>query len=97
MKFQLENQSLRIDFSRTKIGTSVVTVCTIKDEHNVPYLTGKASVNTDKYNFCKEIGRKLSLARAIANLPSKADRTIIWQAYFSRKSNQLINNVLQNV
>lgn len=98
MKFQLENHQLRIDFSRNKTGLSVVTTCSIKDEQNVPYLTGTASVNTGKYNLCKETGRKISLTRAIANL-SKADRTIIWQAYFARKTNtnQLINNILENV
>ena len=97
MKFKLEDLELRIDFSRNKTGLSVVTECSIKDQYNVPILTGTASVNTGKYNLCKETGRKISLTRAIANL-SKADRTIIWQAYFSRKQNHLLPiNYLQNV
>lgn len=36
-----------------------------------------------KDNFCKEVGRKLALARAIKGLP-RASRMLVWDAYFKR-------------
>lgn len=46
--------------------------------------TQLAPEDMEKYN--KETGRKLSLARALANLQaSREDRTKAWKAYFARK------------
>jgi hypothetical protein len=98
MKFKINDQTLRIDFQREQIGKSVKTTAHIKNEDNVPLLTGTASVDISKYNACKETGRKIALTRAIKDHFHKDIRRVIWQAYFSRKTNnQLINNVLQNV
>jgi hypothetical protein len=41
--------------------------------------------------FCKEAGRKISLARAIASFP-KADRRKFWEAYFGRKAEKVIRS-----
>lgn len=98
MKFNINDQTLRIDFQRETIGNSVKTTAHIKDVNNVPLLTGTASVNTTKYNACKETGRKIALTRAIQNHFNKETRRVIWQAYFSRKQNHLLPiNYLQNV
>lgn len=36
-------------------------------------------------NFCKEIGRKLSMTRALRNTDlSKQERQLIWENYFDR-------------
>lgn len=63
-----------------------VTTCNIlnvkgKEESSV--CSGKAVRNVTD-NFNKEIGRKLSMTRAIMGL-SKDVRRQIWQAYFSRR------------
>ncbi len=44
------------------------------------------AILSDKDQFCKEKGRKVSLRRAIFGLP-KEHRKDIWTAYFNRKEN----------
>ena len=58
-----------------------VTVCDIKDSQN--NLIAYSFVGCYyKDNFCKDTGRKLSLARAMANANlKKEERKVIWEAY----------------
>jgi hypothetical protein len=69
---------------------SHTTICWIKNEK-------LEEVNVDqtfcsiKDNFCKEKGRKISLARAIEEF-DKPVRTEIWKAYLNRKVKDGINN-----
>lgn len=48
---------------------------------------GKAECHP-KDNFCKETGRKLALARAIAGF-NKAERTAVWAVYRGRFANKV--------
>lgn len=59
------------------------TICTVMPvETNKFVLVGTAK-RAENDKFCKETGRKISLARAIASLP-KPTRAEIWLAYFRR-------------
>jgi hypothetical protein len=60
------------------------TVCDIlEEEKNIS--TG-VSFCSHKDNFCRETGRKLSLARALKNTNlSKEERTVIWEIYRNTK------------
>lgn len=63
------------------------TKCTLKfgpkEAPTRPDLEGEAYCSTmDTFN--KEIGRKVSLARAVQPLP-REERRAIWEAYFSRR------------
>jgi hypothetical protein len=66
----------------------ITTYCDIyNNEPHIPKLiaTGSAGCHF-RDHFCKEKGRKLSLARAMknANLP-KEERTVIWELYRNMK------------
>jgi len=40
-----------------------------------------------KDNYCKDTGRKISLAKALRGLP-KDERTLIWKAYFKARGKE---------
>ena len=68
----------------------IVTYCDIYYGHDTTdktmlFATGDARCQAHDH-FCKETGRKLSLARALknANLP-KEERTTIWEIYRNTK------------
>lgn len=62
-----------------------VTICSILKEDDSFVGAGNACLH-DHDHFCKETGRKLSLARALktANLP-KEERTVVWEIYRNTK------------
>lgn len=64
-----------------------ITFCGImRDDDPTKFpISGVAACTTNDH-FCKETGRKLSLARAMkrANLP-KEERTVIWELYRNTK------------
>ena len=62
------------------------TVCVLSEE-NKPFGYGVA-ICSHKDNFCKDTGRKISLARALknANIP-KEERKSIWEVYRLSKPN----------
>jgi len=60
---------------------SIKTRCRITVDGMYFIRTGYATVNP-KDNFCKEKGRKISLARALKECEfEKKDRTIFWNEY----------------
>lgn len=61
------------------------TSCTVKigEKERPRVLSGEAFCSV-KDTFCKEKGRKISLSRAIKNLP-RWQRREVWWAYFDRK------------
>jgi hypothetical protein len=64
----------------------IITYCDIINPNiNVIIGTGESSCH-HRDHFCKETGRKLSLARAMknANLP-KEERKVIWEIYRNSK------------
>ncbi len=64
------------------------TGCSLKNEKTGEVVYGTALCHA-KDHFCKDTGRKLSLARALkkADIP-KAERTVIWELYRNMKPNK---------
>lgn len=59
------------------------TVCKIQLGEKI--LTEAEAICSSKDQFCKDIGRKISLARALPNLAlHKKERKIFWDEYFKR-------------
>ncbi len=94
MKIQINSQKsfwITWEYPKSYLGRSLgTTICKIVDDSIMgkPFLvsSGEASCSfRDK--FSKEVGRKVSLTRAIEslNLP-KQERRIIWETYHSRKT-----------
>ena len=65
---------------------NVVTTCYLVDSNDEDIGTGKAyCLAADQ--FSKEIGRRISLTRALQSTElSKIGRRMVWAAYFGRKS-----------
>lgn len=60
------------------------TICFIKNKGEV-IATGESHVSPNEKFYVKEVGRKLSLRRAIEKLNlSKDERQVIWVNYFAR-------------
>lgn len=63
------------------------TICNIWEEESdletPPLGTGMAVCRIQKDNWCRETGRKKSLARAMVDIPRK-DRFEVWKDYFRR-------------
>jgi hypothetical protein len=78
------NVSKRV--TNANLATSRITECEIVnvDGEEIVEVLGKGTSRCHPMdNFNKEFGRKNALARAISNM-SRADRTVIWNAYFNR-------------
>ena len=61
------------------------TSCSIVVPENLPPVAIKFAYCSNKDNFCRAIGRKISLGRAlIAAFPDKEDRRFIWEQYFKK-------------
>jgi hypothetical protein len=60
-----------------------ITECYLLKEDNSIVGVGNSSCTINDC-FCKETGRKISLARAVSTLP-KSERKKIWEAYRNRK------------
>lgn len=59
------------------------TTCYIKDDDEV-VATGIATLSV-KDNFCRNTGRKISLARAMERYPTSV-RKVFWDAYFAMRN-----------
>lgn len=59
-----------------------MTICYLMKEDNSLLNSGHSSCTIND-TFSKEIGRKISLTRAVKELP-KSERTKIWEAYLNR-------------
>jgi hypothetical protein len=84
MIVQLANTTARVGWRHTFPGDphkSPGTVCVVETETATS--VGFAKLRKGE-TFIKEIGRKVSLTRAI-RLMSKNDRSAIWEAYLGRK------------
>ena len=66
------------------VSVTVGTTCFIKNNGEI-IATGHSVLSPKEPRFVKEVGRKLSLRRALqeGNF-SKEERTVIWQRYFNR-------------
>lgn len=65
----------------TSTGTECILVNADTDGVSTPEVVGKASLSSQD-KFVKEVGRKISLRRALHNLRlSKEQRTEVWNAY----------------
>lgn len=64
------------------------TYCVLLNKSGL-FLSDGESICSPKDNFCKDTGRKLSLSRAMGNLPedrmSKEERKEVWEAYRQMK------------
>lgn len=65
------------DILGTKYFKAITYCMLLKEGEQIDVGVAGCSLND---NFSKDIGRKLSLKRAIEKLPKK-DRTVIWESY----------------
>lgn len=92
MEITLSNKIIRIDWIHQRRGIMVeqdITNCRISECINhtryLNHISEGISYCNEKDNFSKEIGRKISLTRALINGNfSKSDRKYIWDAYRAR-------------
>lgn len=93
MKVETSEGIYFVDWVHEQIDNNKIkyrTICLVKgQEYNL--LENDIAWCSRKDNFCKERGRKISLARAIKDW-DKAVRTEIWKAYLNRKVNNGSNN-----
>ena len=78
----------RHEESESKALSKFRTTCYIKDKDFNPIDNDYAFCSI-KDNFCKAIGRKISLARALM-IFDKPIRKEIWEAYLSRKDRKFV-------
>ena len=79
MKVKSNNKEILISFSHAKDKKSTTCVATIVKNKEAKTFVGIARLSS-KDQFVKEKGRKVSLTRAIHNLP-KEDRKLVWETY----------------
>lgn len=79
----------RIHFSYENRATKCVVELsdTLSDKTPIKRFSG-VTICHKSDNFCKRIGRKHALARAVALLP-RPTRSLIWNAYHHRGGNQI--------
>ena len=83
----MKASNLRIQWTHLKEGSEgcyKATICKVIDEKEAVIGFGKSNRNVKHDNWDRNVGRKISLTRALsdANL-SKETRTDIWMEYFS--------------
>ncbi len=88
MKFNFEGKKYEISFKYDRSAGG--TICWI----HIPLAIGTIYTHAGGSrchvgdNFCREIGRKLALARAVKGEP-KDFRRAAWQAYLGRKTKEM--------
>lgn len=98
----IDNQKFRINFSHGHFKEGSSTLCTIAVQNGETWdAVGNGTATCHKSdNFCKEIGRKIALERALWNSPffaldwltdsdhmalvKRARRRAMWSSYFAR-------------
>lgn len=70
----------------SQLPTPKFTVCFIKDE-NKQTLVEARTIRSVKDQFCKEVGRRYSLAKALRNMfpgtENKNNRKVVWEKYLN--------------
>ena len=87
MRFQYQGKEYWLEFRYWQAVNVRFVDCRIfepKDRDSVASLAMGGARCSPGDKFCKEVGRKVALARAIRSLPREV-RTSIWAAYHGRK------------
>lgn len=88
MRFTYNGQEFRIWFQHKTTGRLRYTWCTIArmdGPKEATELISEDAYCSNSDNFCRAVGRKLSLARALRKLtPDREYRRVAWMAYHNR-------------
>ena len=88
MKVELNGQVVFVDFSYDRFAgdgrlVGGTTTCLITEKGTRKVLYRGRSECSARDQFCKDVGRKYALSRAVKSMPRNT-RKMIWEAYFNR-------------